>query len=126
MWKVLFKAKQSWPKMNEDRVHDLTHPASAVSFPYFMVYPLSVHMREMSKRLRLSFQGWIKKAERIQCPASLPEDPAIPCLTKMLVPTPYKALEKKAKKKTNGTRGVLHPNDTSVMASEDAETHSAA
>ena len=32
-------------------------------------------------------------------PAPLPEDLAIPLLTKMLVPMPYQAPEKKAKKK---------------------------
>ena len=44
-------------------------------------------------------QGWIPKAERIKCPAPLPEYPADPELMKMLVPVPYQAPEKKAKKK---------------------------
>ena len=89
IWKVLFKANQSWPKTTEDRGYDLTHPASPVSSSYFKVYPLPVHSMKMSKLLHLSFQGWIKKAERTQCPAPLPENPAIPLLTKMLVSAPY-------------------------------------
>ena len=44
----------------------------------------------------------------------------------MLVPAPYQAPEKKAKKKAKGTRGGLRPKGTSDMVSEDAETHSAA
>ena len=44
----------------------------------------------------------------------------------MLVPAPYQAPEKKAKKKAKGTRGGLRPKGTSDMASEDAETHSSA
>ena len=54
--------------------------------------------------LPFSLQGWTKMAERIRCPAPLPEDPAIPLLTKMLVPAPYQAPENKAKKKATGTR----------------------
>ena len=44
-------------------------------------------------------QGWTNKVERIRCPALLHEDPTILLLTKMLVPAPYQAPEKKAKKK---------------------------
>ena len=44
----------------------------------------------------------------------------------MLVPAPYKVLEKKAKKKAKGTRGGVRPKGTSDMVSEDAETHSSA
>ena len=78
----------------------------------------------MSKLLHLSFQGWIKKAKQIQCPAPLPENPAIPLLTKMLVPAPYKAPEKKAKKKGQEARSGLRRKGTSDATSEDAETHS--
>ena len=51
----------------------------------------------------------MKKAGRIHCPAPLPEEPAGPLLTKMLVPAPYKAPKKKAEKeavgvKTSGSR----------------------
>ena len=55
----------------------------------------------MSKLPNLFFQGSTKKAEWIQCPALLPEEPAIPLLTEILVPAPYQAPEKKAKKKAN-------------------------
>ena len=58
--------------------------------------------------------------ERIQCPAPLPENPAIPLLTKMLVPAPYQAPEKKAKE----TRSGLRRKGTSDVTFEDAETHS--
>ena len=58
----------------------------------------------MSKLPYLSFQGWTTKAERIQCPAQQPENPAIPLLTKMLVPAPYQAPEKKANKKAKGVQ----------------------
>ena len=74
----------------------------------------------MSKLLHLSFQGWIKKAERIQCLAPLPENPAIPLLTKMLASAPNKAPEKKGK----GTRSGPRHKGTSDVTSEDAETHS--
>ena len=74
----------------------------------------------MSKLPYLSFQGWTMKAERIQCPALLPENPAIPFLTKMLVLAPYQASEKKAKE----TRSGLRRKGTSDITSEDAETHS--
>ena len=56
----------------------------------------------------------------------MPEEPAIPLLTKMLVPEPYVVPEKKAKKKAKGTRGGLRPKGTSDVVSEDAETHSVA
>ena len=47
----------------------------------------------------------MERAKRIQCPASLPEEPVIPRLAKMLVPAPYKASVKKAKKKAKGAKG---------------------
>ena len=46
----------------------------------------------------------MERAKRIQCPAPLPEEPVIPRLEKMLVPAPYKAPEKKAKKKAKGDK----------------------
>ena len=49
----------------------------------------------------------MKTAERIDCPAPLPEDPATALLTEMLVPAPYEVPEKKAKKKAVGTRKSL-------------------
>ena len=54
----------------------------------------------------------------------LPEDPEIPLLTKMLVPAPYQAPEKKAKKKAKGSRGGLRRKGASDVTSEDAKTHS--
>ena len=45
--------------------------------------------------------------EQIDCPAPLPDDPASTLLTEMLVPAPYEAPEKKAKKKAAGTRKGL-------------------
>ena len=69
-------------------------------------------------------QGWTKKAERNRCPAPLPEDPAIPLLTKMLVPAPYQAPEKKAKKKGKEARSGLRRKGTSDVASGDTETPS--
>ena len=63
------------------------------------------------------FQAWIAKAERIKCPASLPEDPAEPWLMKMLVPAPYQAPEKKAKKKSKEAKGGLQHKGSSDAAS---------
>ena len=58
-------------------------------------------------------QDWTKKAERIKCPAPLLEEPATPLLTRMLVPVPYQALEKKAKKKKiKEAKGGLHHKGT--------------
>ena len=42
----------------------------------------------------------------------------------MLVPAPYQASEKKAKKKAKGARGALCHKGTSDLTSEDADTHS--
>ena len=71
--------------------------------------------------LPLILQGWTKKAEQSQCPAPLLEDPAIPLLMKMLVPAPYQAPEKKAKKKGKEARSGLRPRGTSDIAVEDTE-----
>ena len=54
----------------------------------------------------------MKKAERIHCPAPLPEEPAGPLLTKMLVPAPYKAQKKKTEKEAKKTRGGLRRRGT--------------
>ena len=70
-------------------------------------------------------QGWTKKAEQIHCPAPLPEDPAIPLLTKMLVPAPYKVSEKTAEKEAKKTRGGLHRRGTSDTISEGSDARSA-
>ena len=63
-------------------------------------------------------------AERIDCPALLPEDPATALLTEMLVPTPYEVPENKAKKKAVGTRKSLWCNVVPDSSSEDTKAHS--
>ena len=70
------------------------------------------------------FQAWVTIAEKIECPAPLPEDPETPLLMKMLFPVPYEVPEKKAKKAAKGTRGGLRHKGASNVMSEDAETHS--
>ena len=62
--------------------------------------------------------------EQIDCPAPLPEDLARALLTEMLVPTPYEALEKKAKKKAAGTRKGLRRKVILDSSSENTEAHS--
>ena len=52
-------------------------------------------------------QDYVETAERIDCPALLPESPANDLLMKMLVPAPYKGPEKKADKKAPGIRKGL-------------------
>ena len=56
--------------------------------------------------------------ERIQCPAPLPEEPAGPLLTKMLVPVPYKAPKKEASKKVEKTLSGLRCREASDAKSE--------
>ena len=63
----------------------------------------------------------MERAKRIQCPAPLPEEPVIPRLAKMLVPTPYKAPEKKARKKATGAKSGPRRKGTSDVTSEDDE-----
>ena len=63
----------------------------------------------------------MKKAERIKCPAPLPENPADPLLMRMLVPALYQAPEKKAKKKGKEARSGLRRKGTSDAASGDTE-----
>ena len=67
----------------------------------------------------------MKKAERIHCPAPLPEGPADPLLTKMLVPAPYKAPKKKAEKEAKKTWGGLRHRGTSDTISEGSNARSA-
>ena len=64
-------------------------------------------------------QGWTKKAERIKCPAPLPENPAGPLLARMLVLALYQAPENKAKKKGKEAKGGLRHKGTSVVVSEE-------
>ena len=78
----------------------------------------------MSELLLLLFQDWMERAKRIQCPAPLPEEPVIPRLAEMLVPVPYKAPEKKAKKKAKGAKSGPRRKGTSDATSKDDEAHS--
>ena len=64
------------------------------------------------------------KAERIDCPAPLPEDPATALLKEMLVLAPYEVPEKKAKKRSTVTRKSLRRKVVSDSSSEDTEAHS--
>ena len=75
--------------------------------------------------LPLILQGWTKKAEQIHCPAPLPEEPAVPLLTKMLVPAPYKVPKKTAEKEAKKTRGGLRRRGTSGTISEGSNARSA-
>ena len=68
-------------------------------------------------------QDYVETAERIDCPAPLPESPANDLLTKMLVPAPYKGPEKKADKKAPGTRKGLR-RKVPQASSKDDEAHS--
>ena len=58
--------------------------------------------------------------ERIHCPAPLPEEPAGPLLTKMLVPAPYEAPKKEASKKVKKTWSGLRRCKASDAKSEDS------
>ena len=60
---------------------------------------------------------------RIHCPAPLPEEPAGPLLTKMLVPAPYKVPKKEASKKAKETRSGLRRRGASDTRSEDSSDH---
>ena len=62
-------------------------------------------------------------AERIDCPALLPEDPATALLTEMLFPAPYEVPEKKAKKTAAVTRDGLRRKVALDNTSEDTKTH---
>ena len=55
IWRVLFRANETWPKTTEDRGHDLTHPASPISLSHFKVYPLLSFSRKVPKPPYLCF-----------------------------------------------------------------------
>ena len=59
-------------------------------------------------------------AEWIHCPAPLPEEPAGPLLTNMLVLAPYRAPKKEANKKAKETRSGLRRRGASDTKSEDS------
>ena len=58
--------------------------------------------------------------EQIHFLAPLPEEPAGPLLTKMLVPAPYEAPKKEASKKVKKTRSGLRHREASDAKSEDS------
>ena len=62
---------------------------------------------------------------RIHFPAPLPEEPAGPLLTKMLVPAPYKAPKKKAEKEAKKSQGGFRRRDTLDTISEGSNVRSA-
>ena len=66
----------------------------------------------------------METAKRIDCPAPLPEDPAMALLTEMLFLAPYEVSEKKAKKKATGTRKGLWRKFVSDSSSDDTKAHS--
>ena len=72
----------------------------------------------------LTEQDWVEMAERIDCPAPLPEDPVDALLAEMLVPAPYKLSKKKAEKKATGTRKGLRREAAPDASPEDDEAHS--
>ena len=57
---------------------------------------------------------------RIHYPAPLPEEPAGPLLTKMLIPAPYEAPKKEASKKVKKPRSGLRHREASDAKSEDS------
>ena len=79
-------------------------------------------MRDLS--LHTNKQEWVTTAERIDCLAPLPEDPANALLTKMLTLAPYEVPEKKAKKKAAGTRKGLRCKVILDSSSDEFDAHS--
>ena len=65
----------------------------------------------------------MKKVERIHYPAPLPEEPAGPLLTKMLVLAPYEAPKKEVSKKVKKTWSGLCRCDASDTKSENSHKH---
>ena len=64
--------------------------------------------------------------ERRQCPAPLPENPTTPQVMEMLVPAPYQAPDKKAKKKGKEAKGGPRhkgPSDTMSGETEALSSH---
>ena len=59
----------------------------------------------------------------MHCPAPLPEEPAGPLLTKMLVPAPYEVPKKEASKKVKKTQSSLRRHDASDTKFEDSSDH---
>ena len=61
----------------------------------------------------------MKKAEQIDCPAPMPENPVDARLAGLLVPAPHVVSEKKAKKEATGTR-----KSSRFQVSDDSEADS--
>ena len=61
----------------------------------------------------------MKKAEQIDCPAPMPENPVDAHLARLLVPAPHMVPEKKAKKVATGTR-----KSSRFQVSDDSEADS--
>jgi hypothetical protein len=70
--------------------------------------------------VRSLLQEWLKKAKDFKSPAPQPEDPRSPLLLEMLVVAPYKAPEKKEKKKKTGRAGLRTKDQ---LEAESEETH---
>src|SRR5215216_844764 len=120
IWKLLFKAQKSRnDRRYRSRLRSSSHPGKCL-------YSELTRFINQGGMLRLpSFnQGWTKKAERIKCPAPLPENPADPLLTRMLVPAPYQAPQKKAKKKGKEAKSGLRRKGTSDAMSREIEAPS--
>ena len=71
------------------------------------------------RNFRSPSQEWLNKAKDFKSPAPQPEDPRSPLLLEMLVVAPYKAPEKREKKKTG--RAGLRTRDQ--LEAESEETH---
>ena len=122
---MLFKSGKLWPDSAEDRGYQLSRPTSSVSHCMLASHTFYLHNpREMLSVFSTSLLGLHKEGGRIHSPAPLPEEPAGPLLTKMLIPAPYKA-PKKAEKEAKKTRGGLRRRGTSDTISEGSNARSA-
>ena len=119
-WKVMFKAYEVPPPMSKDRGLHAARPPSPVSFLAITGFSSSQYICGGVLSNCILDQEYVATAERIDCPAPLPEDPAIALLTEMLFLTPYEVPEKKA----TGTRKGLRRKVVSDSSSEDTEAHS--
>ena len=84
-----------------------TAPPSGEFSDYHRMCFFSVYSWEDLKSSCVFNQEYVETAKWIDCLTPLPEGPADALLMEMLVPAPYKVLEKKAEKKATGTRKGL-------------------
>jgi hypothetical protein len=117
LWKVLFKAQKDWPDEEEDQGLNAAKPPSKVCYDLDRLYSSIGHLRIVRSLL----QEWLKKAKDFKSPAPQPEDPRSPLLLEMLIVAPYKAPEKKEKKKK--TTGRAGPCTKDQLEAESEETH---